>query len=605
MATKEENKARAERIKKITSKIKQPAIVKEPSLYRTALGEMSRVVWIPINDDLSPSKMAFVTITPSNAYKVFVNRKIPKKYHKQFKLHEFGHILFGHLQFDEQKESAFTKRVLQHWPQIEQHIELDPEDVGKSKVDLADKYILPLRRIFENYAEDMEVNSKLFVTKEERKSMIENTGIAYMLAQLNDPLVLDAELDNIEEYLNNKKLKKQSFVKPIYPADYDFPDQLSYREYIDLIFANIDKFMNLLKDRADGMSSDSDGNDKEQAGDSDGNNGGSGGLGGLSDEDKKRLAKKAMRDGSFGSRQAGKKLTSKDIEKLRMEANASDTDLEANEEEAKKTGHGGEINEEGNIDEDEDEGASGYGSGGEDGEGGDWSGTPGLGFGHLKKVRPDVIPLGDGTELAKFIEKQAFSKKITNTRENIMYYYNRRKYGEKDIISKQTYENLYRPGNIYIVVDCSGSIAKKAIRTMLAVIRKVSKKCGPRSRVIWWDTGLCGDFSLKTNHPPIAGGGTDIAGGIQYVCSKYLKKSNDKIIIISDYCDTLNNWVDVLKKYPNNEAIGIGWTYGDEKSTDSFIMSANWGDTVRLKAFKNRITTKVVRIDKNNDWNDY
>ena len=175
MATKEEKKARAERIKKITSKIKQPAIVKEPSLYRTALGEMSRVVWIPINDDLSPSKMAFVTITPSNAYKVFVNKKIPKKYHKQFKLHEFGHILFGHLQFDEQKESAFTKRVLQHWPQIEQHIELDPEDVGKSKVDLADKYILPLRRIFENYAEDMEVNSKLFVTKEERKSMIENT----------------------------------------------------------------------------------------------------------------------------------------------------------------------------------------------------------------------------------------------------------------------------------------------------------------------------------------------------------------------------------------------------------------------------------------------
>ena len=51
----------------------------------------------------------------------------------------------------------------------------------------------------------MEVNSKLFVTKEERKSMIENTGIAYMLAQLNDPLVLDAELDGIEEYLNNKK----------------------------------------------------------------------------------------------------------------------------------------------------------------------------------------------------------------------------------------------------------------------------------------------------------------------------------------------------------------------------------------------------------------
>ena len=35
----------------------------------------------------------------------------------------------------------------------------------------------------------------------------------------------------------------------------------------------------------------------------------------------------------------------------------------------------------------------------------------------------------------------------------------------------------------------------EAVRT---VVKEVSKKCGPKSRIIWWDTRLEGDTYLRT-----------------------------------------------------------------------------------------------------------
>ena len=73
--------------KEIYKNLKLPPVTTKLSLLDIAESEMDRIVWIPILDDLSQEKMAFVTKTPSGAYKLFVNTKIPSNYHDFFKLH--------------------------------------------------------------------------------------------------------------------------------------------------------------------------------------------------------------------------------------------------------------------------------------------------------------------------------------------------------------------------------------------------------------------------------------------------------------------------------------------------------------------------------------
>lgn len=598
--------------KKIYNKLKLSPPTGDLSLYDIAEEEMSKIVWIPIVEDLSPDKMAFVTKSTSNAYKLFVNNKIPAQYRKWFKLHEYGHILFGHLKFTDFQRKQLTKKVLQYWPKIEPHIDLDDADKGKSKLDLVNKYIIPLQQIIENYAMDMEVNSKLYPSDEEKQDMTTVMSNSMLHALLNDDLVLDVTLKKIEEYIDEGQ--KEPFAKPVFPRDYEFEDQLSYQEYLDLIFLNIEKFINFLKRDASqqggqgqgqgqsqgqgqgqgSSSSGSNGQSQSGQGDGDEENGNGKGSGEeLSEEDKERLRKQAERDAN-GMK---KRLTLDDIEKLRQRANKSDTDEKSNEDTAEKSGHGKDVEESGN---DDDEGSNGSSEGNAVGDV-DWTGQSGLGHNHATKPRPDVIPLGNGASLAKIIEKEAFSKKIVNTRENIMWYYNRRKYGDKDIISKQVSENLYRPGNLYILVDCSGSINKNAISIMLKAIRIVAKKCGPRSRVIWWDTNLVADYSIRETQKPICGGGTDIGAGMEYVRDRYLKKSNDKLIIISDYEDSLGKWQQVADTF-SNDITGIGWTYDLPRSAEDFIGRTYWGDRCNPKKFNKRIHTKVVKIEKGSDW---
>lgn len=580
--------------KEIYKNLKLPPVTTKLSLLDIAESEMDRIVWIPIVDDLSPEKMAFVTKTPSGAYKLFVNTKIPENYHNFFKLHEYGHILFGHLKYTESHSKQLTKKVLQYWPKIEPHIELDDEDKAKSKLELVNKYILPLQHVIENYAMDMEVNSKLYPSEEEKQAMTTVMSNSMILAQLNDDLVLDATLEQIKNYIDEGQ--KEPFARPVYPSNYEFEDQLSYQEYLDLIFLNIEKFINFLKRDAQQQggqkqNGQSNGSGQSQSGGSKSSSSGQNSSGdaddkdndgssGLSDEDKERLKKQAERE----MNSAKKRLTLDDIENLRKKANNSDMDKESNNEEAASSGHDGE--------------GEGLGSGEGDGEGEpEWTGTSGLGHTHAHKERPDVIPLGDGRALAKIIEKAAFSKKITNTRENIMWYYNRRKYGDKDIVSKQVTENLYRPGTIYVLVDCSGSINEKAIKIMLKAIKLIAKKCGPNSRVIWWDTDLVADQPLRGKQKPICGGGTDIGAGIAYVRERYLKKSNDKLIIISDYEDSVGKWLREAEKC-SNDMMGIGWSYYKPKSPETFIEDARWGDHCNPKKVNKRIPTTVVCLDR-------
>lgn len=683
-------------------------VTDQPSLYPLAYDKMDSMVWDEIVDNFTPDKLAFTDITQGGVIKLYLNEKVPAEYYEYLRLHEFGHILFGHTKenVEELHYEQLKRKCYHNWDKIAEHIDFEDSDKNLTKIELANKYIVPLSELFLSYAEDFEVNSKLF-SEDEWDINTDLMDYADIITSLKsapsatdtknytqaEQKQFDAFLADIKDWLSLPKEERRHWCHPLWPEDYDMPPQLSCPEYIDLIFAHLDKFMNFVRQEAQnqrdkaqsnknqqqnnqnsqnsqqgqngsqqnnsqtqngqqsgqqsqnqqgqnqnqrgngqqngqsqpgqGQSGQGNGNGQGQNGNQPGPNSNQshmpwegnnpnadpentqyekptesgGGKGNTGTGKRPSLREKKQQQQAQGQGQGNgqnnplaqainssmKKLSLDDIEKLRKQANRDDTNKGSNASAAS--------------------GSHNQASGGNnqavsaDSGGGEWSGQEGLGFGHAEVKRPDVIPLGDGKQLARYIERESFSKKIENSHANIMYYYNRRKYGKIDVVTKETRENIYRPGNIYVVVDCSGSIDERAIKKMLNVIKQLSKKCGPKSRVIWWDTRLCKDVLLREPQEPVCGGGTDIAEGIKYVREKYLKNSNDKLFIISDYYDSLAKWYKEAE-HIRNEINGICWTQDKSiKSAEEFVKNCNYGSNFNVKEFLKKIKTKIILVD--------
>lgn len=673
----------------------RPKVSDQPNLYPLAYDKMDSMVWDEIVDNFTPDKLAFTDITQGGVIKLYLNEKVPEEYYDYLRLHEFGHILFGHTKenVEELHYEQLKRKCYHNWDKIAEHIDFEDSDKNLTKIELANKYIVPLSELFLSYAEDFEVNSKLF-SEDEWDINTDLMDYADIITSLKsapsatdtkkytqaEQKQFDAFLADIKDWLSLPKEERRHWCHPLWPEDYDMPPQLSCPEYIDLIFAHLDKFMNFVRQEAqnqrdkaqsnknqqqnqnnqqgqnasqqgqqgqngqqqsqqsgqqnqNAQGQGQSGNGQPQAGQGQGNGQNQNGQqpgpnsnqnhmpweGNNSDADPENTQYEKPTESGGGKGNTGtgkrpslrekkqqqqaqaqsngqnnplaqainnsmKKLSLDDIEKLRKQANRDDTNKSSNTSAAsgshnKATGGNNQAV-----------------AAGADGSG-EWSGQEGLGFGHAEVKRPDVIPLGDGKMLARYIERESFSKKIENSHANIMYYYNRRKYGKIDVVTKETRENIYRPGNIYVVVDCSGSIDERAIKKMLNVIKQLSKKCGPKSRVIWWDTRLCKDVLLREPQEPVCGGGTDIAEGIKYVREKYLKNSNDKLFIISDYYDSLGKWYKEAE-HIRNEINGICWTQDKSiKSAEDFVKNCNYGSQFNVKEFLKKIKTKIILVD--------
>jgi hypothetical protein len=61
-----------------------------------------------------------------------------------------------------------------------------------------------------------------------------------------------------------------------------------------------------------------------------------------------------------------------------------------------------------------------------------------------------------------------------------------------------------------------------------------------------------------------AGGGTCMANGIRYIAKKnYVKRGTDKLFVISDFQDSLDDWCNAVEKIP-----GIHYAIGYNVSTE-------------------------------------
>lgn len=573
---------------------------KNPATYNEVKGILNRTPHKMLTFSKQPGDAPAYATRSSNfgttgIYNIYVNPDYEKSYDGLL-LHEMGHIIFGHLQSNAFNEKTFEMKLKFAWARIRKLIAVG-DDVKLSEKEIQDIYINKVKQIMLNYAMDYEVNSKIF-TPDEWKEFTQKFESDWMRVQYEDD---DVPEEDYEEALNLKKNDPtKKLVSALWPEDVGFPLKLQFTQYVDLMLRDPEKFFEKLLlinpppmsgGNGDEKSDDSQ-NQKGQSGQGsggkskknksqDGDQNGDGSSSGKEDKDKNQSPKDGNGGKDSGQQKSKGKMSLADIDRLAKEVEDMD------EEAMKKATEAAEKAAQEDGDDD-------FGSSNED----DTSYSP---FGTGGK-RSAIIDVKDTHALENELLKAVYNKTVMNTRQDPVYYYNRKKYNSNVMISRSREEQLWRPGNIVLLVDCSGSIDDTAIGTMVKTIRHIAKKCGPKSRIIWWDTALEGDYPLNADKGPKGYGGTNIAKGIKYIRQHYLRQSNDKLVIISDYADSLTHWYDEVKKI-KNDVVGLCWLYSSDKTETTKQYLSNWwgygNDEEENKSFDKflkKIPTTLVNI---------
>jgi len=525
------------------------------SYHSDASSEINKVVWTYIHPNIRDSQpLAFAcrSRNTTGVYEIYINPNVPYECYEPLELHEFGHVIFTHMSLLENQRKILIQKIMSYWNRFEKHIE---DNVLKTKEDIQEASKIICDAIV-NIAMDYEVNSKLF-TDDEWKVFVEYIQWASIKASASAPNTKKEELEKIIEWLDTKPEDRDLLFSPCWPENDGFPKGLDYRQYIDLMLMKPDNAMDAIKKAIGKMKSgqgNGSGNGSGQGGDS--NQNGHGGK--ISKADLEKI----LREHS----DANNEVSNGTIDNAEKQDDAEQgTANSANREKLNSRG---------------------------------WSPT-----GHFVDNR--IYDIRNSKALGRKILKDIINKQVLLCRQDNLYYYNRQKYNSNLMISKMKSEDLYRPGNIYLLVDCSCSIGSDVIETIIGVVKDISKKCGPHSRIIWWDTTLAGDYPLKSIKSPNHFGGTHISSGIKYVANNYLKRSNDKLIILSDYEDSLHTWYDELEQIRKNDCIGICW--GNFKGSFTEILKQlcrtyQDDDNVFFPKFIKKLPTTLVNIGNEQDW---
>ena len=194
-------------------------------------------------------------------------------------------------------------------------------------------------------------------------------------------------------------------------------------------------------------------------------------------------------------------------------------------------------------------------------------------------------------ELKNIFKKKVFTKKNVMTKRDQMYNVNRRKLGNSNlIIPRNVCRTEFRADEFYVILDVSSSVNQKLISSTISVFRELADEFGKNSRIIMWDMECQFDGKLKDlkdNDKFTIGGGTCIAKAIRYVSKNYIKNTNKKLFIISDFEDDLTDWKNQIKAANLKELYGINWSYNN----DDYIK----------ETFKDEIFKKIYGVNAYGD----
>ena len=407
-------------------------------------------------------------------YKMVIDNKNEELFDFYF-MHESGHIIFTHVNPNKIQELNNKNKFRAAYSKFKKYFD-------KSNYTAEDIYAYFQSYVF-NMIMDWQINSDFF-TKEEY------------------------------DYFSN------IIGGGCYPTDYDYPEKLTWNDYLNLIIMDPDKFMQKLMENQQ-----QNGNGQGQSKQGNGQ-GGSGSSNSKCSEDIKNRTKDEMTAA---------------IDKL------VETMKDKFQEEIKKAAAQEELKNQ--------EAQAGV------------DGTGNRGFGRGTGSNPTKLTESYETyeELERFILSNITNKIESYEKRDCMYNYNRRRHGTNILIPKIRKQIVNRDSGLTVLMDVSGSVSCDDIKNFVNVFKNISKKLSKNCHLVLWDTRLVAEYGINDEIYPASGGGTDIALGIAYVMNKPEYKKTT-LFVVSDFEDNLQDWI----KTDYKNAYGICW---NEKSYNDNIRS--------------------------------
>ena len=557
--------------------------------YEEVMDQMNTLVWEEMEDPMTMAPGCSCK-TASGVYNIFATDAANGLAKEQLMMHEAGHCVLQHFKDNWYKDMQASRQIKSKWPKFREHIEME----GNEEDEISESFIHMIR----NITQDLEINGKYWPDPKDFEDVRERISDASLVRFITN--ANEEQLESIEKWMDENPDEIHQFGRGVYPADFGFPNGLTWMGYLHLILTQPNEFMEKLNEQVDEMQrqqaqqqQQQGQNGQQQQGGQSGQQGQSQGQGGSQaggqqsssgqqggnsqggqqgnnsqqqndglNEDQTSIFDHKSKDGKDGNNgqdgqngnqqgQSGNNGNGNKIKASVIKANAQNGD-KGNEiaqamAQAAEDRRNAENGQQGAV--------AASGSGGDDAD--DWSAP---GDGESTNLVDATPTMRLDRSVLKFIEKNCIGKTVQRDRQDPLYNYNRGKTSGGVMRTRITTVEEYRPGNLVALIDVSGSVDIELVKALLSEILKYKSKFGTKSRIILWDTRLVDDLPLKRSNLEAicCGGGTSIARGIRYAKEKYLKSEQDKLCVISDFEDCLGDWAEELAEV-KGETFAVCW----------------------------------------------
>lgn len=210
--------------------------------YDEVMEQMNTLVWEEMEDPMT-SAPGCSCKTASGVYNIFATDAANGLAKEQLMMHEAGHCVLQHFKDNWYKNEQAARQIKSKWPKFREHIDVE----GNEEDELSDSFIHMIR----NITQDMEINGKYWPDEndwEEVRQRISDASLVRFIEHADEN-----QLTSIEKWMDEKPEEIHQFAKGVYPADFGFPNGLTWMGYLHLILTQPNEFMENLNKQVDEM----------------------------------------------------------------------------------------------------------------------------------------------------------------------------------------------------------------------------------------------------------------------------------------------------------------------------------------------------------------
>ena len=210
--------------------------------YEEVMDQMNTLVWEEMEDPMTMAPGCSCK-TASGVYNIFATDAANGLAKEQLMMHEAGHCVLQHFKDNWYKDMQASRQIKSKWPKFREHIEME----GNEEDEISESFIHMIR----NITQDLEINGKYWPDPKDFEDVRERISDASLVRFITN--ANEEQLESIEKWMDEKPDELHQFGRGVYPADFGFPNGLTWMGYLHLILTQPNEFMEKLNEQVDEM----------------------------------------------------------------------------------------------------------------------------------------------------------------------------------------------------------------------------------------------------------------------------------------------------------------------------------------------------------------